>query len=583
MSRRRRSRAAFGILLALATLGAPTACVKAGPGNSPAPGGDAAAGRTVFLQQCSICHTAAPDDHGGGQGPSLIGVYGRHAAGDPAFGYTAALRAAPLRWDAAGLDRFLASPTTVVPGTAMIVAVPDANERGNLIAYFAQGATAPAAASRALPAGPAAPSAESEDWRKDTPGRVHHIDIASLPQPYASRLARNSPKLVERPANAQLSVPPGFHVAVFAAQFEAPRKMLVAPNGDILVTEMSGGRVSLLRPAPGNGAVASRSVFAAGLKQPFGLAFYPDAAHPQWLYVAETNRVVRFAYTIGDTVARAEPQIVVANLPSGGGHITRDILFSPDARRLFVSVGSASNVAETMSKKTPEEIQRWEAQYGLGAAWDKETERASVMVFEIGSGKPGRLFATGLRNCVSLTRQPDSGELWCTTNERDNLGDDLVPDYSTRIHEGAFYGWPWYYLGAHEDPRLRGDRPDLRDHVTVPEVLFQSHSAPLGLSFYTATGGASAFPAQYVGDGFVSFHGSWNRGFRTGHKIVRLRMHAGVPTGDYEDFLTGFIISDGDAWGRPVATVELPDGSLLMSDDGANLIYRISYNPADPR
>ncbi|MGA2708325.1 MAG: PQQ-dependent sugar dehydrogenase [Steroidobacteraceae bacterium] len=551
--------------------------------SAPARAGDATAGRSVFLQQCSICHTAAPGDQGGAQGPSLIGVFGRRAAGDSTFTYTQALRDARLTWDAATLDRFLASPSTNVPGTAMPVAVPDDAQRGDLIAYFASLAAgaAPSTPREAAAALGAASAMEAADWRKDYPGRLHHIDIATLPPPHASASASNHPKLVERPADAQLSLPAGFHIAVFAAKFAGPRKMLVAANGDIILSEIDGGRVTVLRPNPDNGGAASRTVFAQGLKRPFGLAFYPDADHPQWVYVAQTNRVVRYAYATGDSSARSEPEIV-ATLPDTGGHSTRDIVFSPDGRRLFVSVGSGSNIAESMPKKTPSEIRRWEAQHGLGAAWGSETDRAAVLVFEVGSKRPGRLFATGLRNCVSLTRQPVTGDLWCTTNERDNLGDDLVPDYSTRVKRGAFYGWPWYYLGANEDPRLRGDRPDLRTHVTVPDVLYQSHSAPLDLTFYTATGGASAFPAEYVGDGFVTFHGSWNRAFRTGHKIVRMRMHGGVPTGDYEDFLTGFIVDDGNAWGRPVCTTELADGSLLMSDDGAGLIYRISYAVGNP-
>ena len=549
--------------------------------------GDAAAGRSMFLQQCSICHSASPDDHGGAQGPSLAGLIGRHAASDPAFSYSGALRTAPLTWDAATLDRFLASPTTVVPGSMMVTAVPDSAERSDLIAYFGSLPTSSRLSAAVATAAPAAAGTasigENEDWRKDLPGRVHHIDIAALPPPYATASASNRPKLVARPAAAHLSVPAGFRVAALAAHLDGPRKMLVAANGDIFVSETYGGRITALRPTPDNGALVSRTNYAAGLTQPFGLAFYPDAEHAQWLYVAQVDRVVRYAYTTGDLGARGDPETVVANLPHGGGHSTRDIAFSPDGRRLFVSVGSGSNIGETMSKKTPEQIRAWEAQHGLGAAWDKETDRAAVLVFEVGSQQPPRRFATGLRNCVNLTRQPQTGELWCTTNERDLLGDDLVPDYSTRIHEGAFYGWPWYYLGDHEDPRLAGERPDLRGKVAIPDVLFRSHSAPLGLTFYTATNGASAFPAEYVGDGFVSFHGSWNRGFRTGHKIVRMRMHEGVPTGEYEDFLTGFIVDNGDAWGRPVATIELSDGSLLMSDDGAGLIYRITYSTADPR
>jgi glucose/arabinose dehydrogenase len=248
---------------------------------------------------------------------------------------------------------------------------------------------------------------------------------------------------------------------------------------------------------------------------------------------------------------------------------------------LFVSVGSGSNVAETMSKKSPQEIQSWEATHGLGAAWDRETDRAVVLVFDAAMPAQPVIFAAGIRNCVGLTLQPANGSLWCTTNERDALGDDLVPDYSTRVARGAFYGWPWYYIGSHEDPRLKGERPDLAGKVAVPDVLYQSHSAALGMTFYAAGAGKSAFPPSYVGDAFVAFHGSWNRSLRTGYKLVRVRMKNGEPTGEYEDFLTGFIVDDASVWGRPVATVQLADGSLLLSEDGNNIIYRISY--ARPR
>ena len=227
--------------------------------------------------------------------------------------------------------------------------------------------------------------------------------------------------------------------------------------------------------------------------------------------------------------------------------------------------------------KTVAEAQAWEAAHGLGAAWGNEENRADVLVYEVGSDKPGKVYASGIRNCVSLTVQPGNGALWCTTNERDLLGDDLVPDYSTPVKQGAWYGWPWYFMGNHEDPRHAGERPDLAGKVTSPQVPYQAHSAALNLEFYTATSGASAFPQEYVGDGFAVLHGSWNRAFRTGHKVVRVRMKNGVPTGEYDDFLVGFIVDDGDAWGRPVALVENTDGSLLLTDDGANLVYRISY------
>jgi glucose/arabinose dehydrogenase len=539
-----------------------------------APGADASAGKALFQQRCSVCHTAEAGDNGGAQGPSLAGILGRKAASGPQFSYTQALRDSQLVWDAPTLKRFLASPTSVVSGTAMLIAVPEETERDNLIAYFQSisNQAAPAAAQTMVPAS----SQQTANWRLDAAGKVHRIGIASLPAPYATPSSRNNSSVVSKPANAALALPPGFHVEIFATGFAGPRKMLVAPNGDILLTEISGGRVTVLRPAADGRRAAETQVYLQGLKEPFGLAFYPNAQNPQWLYVAETNRVTRYAYQAGDVKPRGEAQVVVAQLP-GGGHSTRDIVFSPDGKRLLVSVGSASNVAETMSKKTPAQIKSWEAQHGLGAAWDAETNRAAVLETDAGSPSAPTLYATGIRNCVGLTVQPANGALWCTTNERDALGDDLVPDYSTRIERGTFFGWPWYYLGSNEDPRLKGERPDLAGKVSIPDILYQAHSASLTMTFYEASSGASAFPAAFAGDAFVAFHGSWNRSLRTGYKLVRVHMKNGEPTGDYEDFLTGFVIDDSHVWGRPVATTELKDGSLLMSDDGNNVVYRIFY------
>jgi glucose/arabinose dehydrogenase/cytochrome c2 len=554
---------------------------------APALGADATAGKTLFRQQCSICHTAEPGDNGGAQGPSLISVYGRPAAGAVGFAYTGALRAAHLTWDAPTLARFLASPTTVVPGSAMVIAVPNESDRDNLVAYFQNlaGTQSAGAASKAGPeagapavAVPAA-SLRSADWRLDAPGRVHRIDLGALPPPFATPSVRNGPKLIARPANAALAVPPGFHVEPFADNLQGPRKMLVAANGDILVSETVGGRISVLHPTPDGRRAAGADVYLQGLKQPFGLALYPNADHPRWLYIAETNRVTRYPYRAGDVKPGGEAEVVIPQLPSGGGHFTRDIAFSPDGTLLFVSVGSVSNVADSMSKKPPDEIKAWEIEHGLGAAWDRETDRAAVLVFDAASPGPAKVYATGLRNCVGLTVQPASGALWCTTNERDALGDDLVPDYSTRVQRGGYYGWPWYYLGSNEDPRLQGERPDLRGKVLVPDVPYQAHSASLTMTFYAASGGKSAFPASFVGDALVAFHGSWNRSLRTGYKLVRVHMKNDQPTGDYEDFLTGFIADDGNVWGRPVATTQLKDGSLLLSDDGGNVIFRISYAP----
>jgi glucose/arabinose dehydrogenase len=538
---------------------------------------DANAGKSLFRQRCTICHTAETGDGGGAQGPSLIGVFGRPAAGDPQFSYTSALRGSKLTWDAATLKRFLEAPGTVVPGTAMVLAVPDEGDRDSLIAYFQSVASQARPAATPTPIAIPASSAKSANWRLDAPGVIHRIAIASLPAPFATTSSRNTSSVVARPPNAMLALPPGFHIEPFATGLTGPRKMLVAPNGDVLITEMRGGRVTVLHLTPDGRRAGSTDVYLQGLKQPFGLAFYPDARNPQWLYVAETNRVTRYAYRSGDVKPRGEAE-VIAQLPSGVGHSTRDIAISADGKQLFVSVGSGSNVAESMPKKTPAQIQSWEAQHGLGAAWDVETDRAAVLEFDAASPAAPRLYATGIRNCVSLTVQPANGTLWCTTNERDALGDDLVPDYSTRVKRGGFYGWPWYYLGGNEDPRLKGDRPDLADKVSIPDVLYQSHSASLSMTFYEASSGNSAFPAGFVGDAFVGFHGSWNRSLRTGYKLVRVHMKNGEPTGDYEDFLTGFVVDDSHVWGRPVATVELKDGSLLMSEDGGDVVFRISYS-----
>jgi len=386
---------------------------------------------------------------------------------------------------------------------------------------------------------------------------------------------------VEEPASAALRLPHGFRIGVFARGLAGPRALRVAPSGEVFVSETRAGRITVLQPAGDGAVVATKTVFAQGLSGPFGMAFYPRGDHPQWLYVAEVNRVVRYRYQPGDQVARAAPEIVIPSLAPAStyGHSTRDLAISADGAHLYVSVGSASNVAEDMPRKTPAQIQAWEASRAAGAAWGAEENRADVLEFDIRAPGPARILATGLRNCVGLSIQAQTGQLWCTTNERDLLGDDLVPDYSTRVRDGAFYGWPWYYTGGHEDPRHRGERPDLAGKVTLPDVPFQAHSAPLSLVFYDATAGSSVFPRDYLGDGFAVMHGSWNRASRTGYKVVRVRMAHGAPTGEYEDFLVGFIIDDARVRGRPVGAAVSRDGSLLISDDGANVVYRISYAP----
>jgi glucose/arabinose dehydrogenase len=237
---------------------------------------------------------------------------------------------------------------------------------------------------------------------------------------------------------------------------------------------------------------------------------------------------------------------------------------------MFVSVGSGSNDAEGLSKRPPA---GWVASYPLGAAWGSEAGRANVLEFDP-DGRNRRVFATGIRNCVSMAIEPETGNLWCATNESDGLGDNLPPDYATRVREGGFYGWPWYYIGNHEDPRHTGARPDLADKVAVPDVLIQAHSAPLGMTFYDGT----MFPAEYRGSVFVALHGSWNRRQRTGYKIVRVLLKDGAPTGEYEDFVTGFVTEEGGVWGRPVGIAVAKDGALLFSEDGNDTIWRVGFS-----
>jgi len=348
--------------------------------------------------------------------------------------------------------------------------------------------------------------------------------------------------------------------------------MRVAPNGDIFVAETRAGRIRILRAAAGDSKPAINEIFAGNLNRPFGIAFFPSEDNPKWVYVANTDGVVRFPYRPGDTKAAGEPETVVAKLPVGG-HSTRDIVFSKDDKRMMVSVGSDGNAGEGMGS-TPggRGLSAWIAEQPLGASWGYETRRASVLIFDPDGRNPG-LFATGIRNCVGLAVHPLTGDLYCSTNERDGLGDNLVPDYVTRVRQGAFYGWPWFYIGDNQDPRHANARADLKGKITIPDVLLQAHSASLGMTFYTG----DAFPAEYRGDGFAAEHGSWNRSKRTGYKVIRIRLRDGVPTGEYEDFVTGFVVNDSEVWGRPVGVAVARDGALLVSEDGNGTIWRITH------
>jgi glucose/arabinose dehydrogenase len=409
------------------------------------------------------------------------------------------------------------------------------------------------------------------NWQSDRPGIVRLIRPQDLPKPGASPSVANVSRVVATPAGATPRVPTGFKIELFAEGLSGPRVLRVAPNGDIFVAETRAGRIRVLRAGEGGAKVAADDTYASGLNRPFGIAFFPNGDNPRWVYVANTDSVVRFPYRAGDLKASGRPETVVANLSHGSGHSTRGIVFTPDNKRMLVSVGSAGNAGEGMGSP-PGGLEAWSRAQPLGAAWGIETERAAVLAFDP-DGKDRKLYATGIRNCVGLAIQPESGMPWCSTNERDGLGDDLVPDYVTSVREGAFYGWPWFYIGGNEDPRHPGARPDLKDKVTVPDVLIQPHSASLGLTFYQGNN----FPAEYRGDAFAAEHGSWNRSRRTGYKVIRIRMKDGNPTGEYEDFATGFVVNDSDVWGRPVGVAVAKDGALLVSEDGNGTIWRVTH------
>ncbi|HWX22640.1 MAG TPA: PQQ-dependent sugar dehydrogenase [Candidatus Binatia bacterium] len=546
-----------------------------------APTGDAARGQAFFQINCAVCHSPVlgPDNLViMKQGPSLLGVVGRPAGSLPYFNYTKAIRQSGFTWNAVTLYRFLANPMEVVPGTTMPIPVADPRNRADVVAYlatlkFPEGVTPKY---EALPE--TAGGTDPNDWQRQAPGAQHRFTMAELAKPYETRSAGNGPQVVAAPTNATLAVPPGFTVKVFAKGLHNPRLVRTAPNGDIFIAETGRNRIRVMRTTDGAAAPAENQVFAEGLERPFGISFYPPGDKPEWMYVANNNSVVRLPYHSGDLKASGTPEVIVPKLAeTTGGHSTRDVVFSRDGKRMFISVGSGSNVAEQMNKKTLEEARAWEAEHGVGAAWGPEVNRAAILVTDPEGHQPLHAFATGVRNGVGLAVNPETGDLWVSTNERDNLGDNLVPDYVTRVKEGGYYGWPWFYIGNHEDPRHAGERPDLAGKAILPDVLEQSHSASLQMTFYTANSGAAVFPKDYRGDAFVALHGSWNRTIRTGYKVIRVLLNHGVPTGQYDDFLTGFVVDNRSVWGRPVGVTVAHDGALLVTEDGNGTMWRVAY------
>jgi glucose/arabinose dehydrogenase len=442
------------------------------------------------------------------------------------------------------------------------------------------------------------------DWSQQKPGVRHKITLGDLPQPNPAQSVNNTPHVVVRPRDAWPIAPAGFKVTLYAGgdttpmqradnkehmrlsggTFTEPRLIRTAPNGDLFLADSGAGKIIVLRGVRADGKAAQVETFASGLDHPFGIAFYPLGPDPQWVYVGNATTIQRLPYKSGDLHAGGPPQTIVPNIPGyaqlmGGGHWTRDVVFTKDGQHLLVSVGSGSNVDDADTHP-------------------REFHRADVLEFTP-EGKFIEVYAHGIRNCVGEAINPTTGSLWCSVNERDDLGNHLVPDYVTSVPEGGFFGWPWYYMGGHQDPRLpepcangTGPNPqlaaplteeqgnnckhvDLSKQVRTPDVLVQPHMASLEMTFYPDH--KSQFPAEYNGDVFAAEHGSWNRDPRAGYDVIRIPMHNGHATGEYDDFLTGFTTADGQVWGRPVGVTVGNDGSLFVTDDGSRSVWHVVY------
>jgi glucose/arabinose dehydrogenase len=408
-----------------------------------------------------------------------------------------------------------------------------------------------------------------------------------LPEPFATKSTIKHPKVIGWPAGKMPQAPAGFKVQAFTRELENPRWIYVLPNGDVLIAQSrtlpkpadkekdeeektskekkqeegakqaktvtgdSPNKISLLRDKDGDGVPETTETFATDLRQPFGMALVKDQ-----LFIATTDAVRAFPYETGATSIRGEGMKIV-DLPAGGynNHWTRNLLAAADGSKLYISVGSASNVAEH------------------GTA--EEMLRANILEANL-DGTALRVFAGGLRNPVGMDWEPTTGRLWTVVNERDELGDDLVPDYLTSVSENGFYGWPFAYFGNHADPRLKGERPDLVKKSLVPDVDLGAHTASLGLTFYDG----KTFPPKYQGGAFIGQRGSWNRSKFVGYRVAFVPFREGKPQGTAEDFLTGFIANEDEVYGRPVGVAVAKDGSLLVCDEPGNVVWRVSIEQA---
>jgi glucose/arabinose dehydrogenase len=374
--------------------------------------------------------------------------------------------------------------------------------------------------------------------------QVTHGQKPNLPQPFATKSAGNGPDKSQAPQGFLPTVPSGFHINIFAADFKRPRLLTVAPNGDIFLAETGANQVVILRDPKHTGGAQERIVFASGLVRPFGIAFHDD-----YVYIGNMSSLIRFKYDPKTSQRTGEAEKLL-DLP-GGGHDTRNVAITPDGKHVLIAVGSASNIDT-----------------------GEPPIRAAVTICDL-DGKNPRQFATGLRNPVGLAINPVTGTPWVSVNERDELGDDLPPDYLTSIQDGGFYGWPYSYIGSNVDPRVKPQMPDLVTKAVIPDVLLGAHVAPLQFAFYSG----KQFPASYFGGAFVAEHGSWNRASRAGYQVAFVAFKDGQPAADPVPFMTGLVPDRKSAvvYGRPVGVTIAPDGSLLVADDGIGVIYRISY------
>ena len=382
-------------------------------------------------------------------------------------------------------------------------------------------------------------------------------DRVALPAPFATPSVRNTSKVIGWPAGKMPRPAAGFEVALFADKLDNPRQAYALPNKDILVVEAvrefpdrpakSSNRITLFRDANNDGKYELREIFLSGLRMPHGMLLVGD-----WFYVGNTDGVVRYPYRANQSKLDGAGQKIL-DLPSGG-HYTRNLIADPAGKKIYVAVGSASNVDEENS-------------------WEKDQRRAGILEMNP-DGTGVRIFARGLRNPVGMDWEPRTKTLWTVVNERDLLGDDLVPDYLTSVKDGGFYGWPYAYFGQNEDPRKKGQRPDLVAAAIKPDYALGSHVAALGLAFYQG----KSFPERYRGGAFIGMHGSWNRSKMTGYKVSFVPFANGKPAGPMEDILTGFIADESkfEAHGRPVGVTVAPDGSLLVADDSGGKVWRVS-------